>query len=222
MATSSVSRETTTSPFRVRLGALALAVSGILFLLYPALRPYSDEVSLQGAAAFASPFWVLAHMLAVGGFILLALSLLGLHNALQKTPVERLMSVALVLTWIGAGFTLPYYGAEVFGLHAIGQEALNQHSAALLALANAIRFGPAVYAFAVGLLLLAVGPILVAIAVWRSGTLSRWSGILFALAFALYIPQFFGTPPIRIAHGVLVAIGCLWLAWSMIQSQQQR
>lgn len=33
----------------------------------------------------------------------------------------------------------------------------------------------------------------------------------------LYLPQFFGPPPVRIAHGVLLAVGCLWLAgglWS--------
>jgi hypothetical protein len=35
---------------RVRLGALALAVAGVLFVLYPAIRPYSDETSLEGAA----------------------------------------------------------------------------------------------------------------------------------------------------------------------------
>ena len=60
-----------------------------------------------------------------------------------------------------------------------------------------------------GLLLLAVGAVLVAIAVWRSGTLSRWSGIPFALGFVLYLPQFFGTQPIRMAHGLLVALGCI-------------
>ncbi len=222
MTKTSASRETTASPSRVRLGALSLALSGILFLLYPALRPFSNEASLQGAEAFASPFWVLAHMLAVVGFILLALGLLGLHSALQNTTVERLMFVALVLTWIGVGFTLPYYGAEIFALHAIGQEAVRQQSVTLLALVDAVRYGPAIFVFAVGLLLLAVGPILVAIAVWRSGTLSRWSGMVFALGFALYIPQFFGTQPIRVAHGVLVAVGCIWLAWSMVQGQLQR
>jgi hypothetical protein len=58
---------------------------------------------------------------------------------------------------------------------------------------NAVRYGPAIFDFAAGLLLLAVGSILVAIAVGRSGMLSRWSGSIFALAFALYIPQFFMT-----------------------------
>jgi hypothetical protein len=222
MITPSLSRETPASPSAVRLGALSLALAGILLFLYPALRPYSNEASLQGAEAFASPFWILAHMLAIGGFILLALSLLGLYGVLRNTPIRRLMAVALILTWIGVGFTLPYYGAEIFALHAIGQAAVSQHSVALLPLVNAVRYGPAIFVFAVGLLLLAVGPILVAIAVWRSGVLSRWSGIVFALGFALYIPQFSASPPIRVAHGALVAIGCLWLAWSMIQSQRRQ
>jgi hypothetical protein len=38
----------------VRLLAVSLAVAGILFVLYPLLRPFSDESSLQGAQAFAS------------------------------------------------------------------------------------------------------------------------------------------------------------------------
>ena len=205
-----------TNASRVRLFAVSLAVAGILFVLYPLLRPFSDESSLQGAQAFASTAWIVAHLLAIVGFILLALGLLGLHLALQQSAVERLAFLALVLSWIGVGLTLPYYGAEVFGLHAIGQEAVRQHSSALLALANAVRFGPGFIVIVVGLLLLAVGSILVALAVWRSGTLSRWSGIPLALGFALYLPQFLATQPIRVAHGLLVALGCIWIAFGMV------
>ena len=57
-----------TNASRVRLGALSLAVSGILFVLYPLLRPFSDESSLQGTQAFASTAWIVAHRLAVVGF----------------------------------------------------------------------------------------------------------------------------------------------------------
>lgn len=219
--TSSSSHKTAVSMTQIRLGALSLALAGILFFLYPLLRPFSDETSLQGAAAFASPFWILAHMLAVVGFILLALSLLGVYQALSNTTARRLASVALVLTWIGVGFTLPYYGAEIFALHAIGQEAIKQQSVALMPLVNAVRYGPAIFVFAIGLLLLAIGPILVATAVWRSGRRARWSSAIFASGFALYIPQFFGTQPLRVAHGALVALGCIWFAWNLIQSQQK-
>ncbi|GGD97689.1 hypothetical protein [Paenibacillus nasutitermitis] len=223
MATTSASKEKTVFSSRARLEALSLIVSGFLFILYPVLRPFSDESSLQGAEAFASTAWVLAHVLAIVAFILLALGLLGLQSIFQKTTAGGLTSLALILTWIGVGFTLPYYGAETFGLYAIGQEAVKQQSVTLLTLADAVRFSePAVVMFAVGLLLLAVGPILVAIAVWRSGTMSRWSGFPFALGFALYLPQFYGSQTIRVAHGLLVALGCIWVALSMLRSQKWR
>jgi hypothetical protein len=197
---------------RVRLGALALAGAGVLFVLYPAIRPYSDETSLQGAAAFVSSAWIVAHVLAMLGFVLVTLGLLALYATLRDTPAERFAFLALVTAWIGSGLTLPYYGAEAFGLHVLGQEAIRQHSTAIVGLANDVRYGPGVLLFIPGLLLLGIGAIVAAAGVWRSGTLPRWSGVPFGLAFALYIPQFFGSPVIRVAHGLLVTAGCLWLA----------
>lgn len=207
---------------RVRLGALALAVAGVLFVLYPAIRPYADETSLEGAEAFASNAWIVAHVLAMLGFVLVALGLLALYRTLQDTPAEGLAFFTLITTWIGVGLTLPYYGAEAFGLHAIGQEAMRQQSAALMSLANDIRYGPGIVLFGAGLVLLGLGAILAAVAVWRSGELPRWSGILFGLAFALFIPQFFGSPVIRVTHGLLMAVGCVWLAFAICRAQESR
>jgi hypothetical protein len=101
--TDMVARVTRPAPYRVRAAAVALAVAGILFVLYPALRPYTDESTLDGARAFTSTAWVASHVM---GMI----------------------------------------------------------------------------------------------------------GVLTGIAVALYLPQFFGPPPVRMAHGVLLAIGCLWLA----------
>lgn len=212
-------------PARVRLGAISLAVAGILFLLYPAIRPFSDETTLQGAAAFASAAWLLSHMLAMVGFTLLAIGLLGLTVALQESAAGRLAYWAAVVSILGIGLTLPYYGGEAFGLHAIGQEALNEHSAALVGLANVVRGGPELGMFVAGLLLIGAGAILVAIAIWKSGVLPRWSGVPLALGFALFIPQFFGTQPLRVAHGLLITVGCLWLAavmWRSITGHSSR
>ncbi len=206
----------------VRLTAIGLAIAGILFILYPAIRPFSDEVTLQGAAAFASPQWILAHTLAIVGFILMTLGLFGLYLLLQASRVNRLAFWGLVLSWIGVGLTLPFYGAEVFGLHAIGQAALAQQNAAVLALANQVRFGPGFIVIITGLLLLAIGAILAAIAIWKSLRLAKWGGVLFAFGFALYIPQFVATQPIRVAHGVLIAIGCIWIAVGMWQASNIR
>lgn len=197
-----------------RSGALALAVAGVLFVLYPAVRPWQDESTVEGATkAMNSGAWVAAHLFAMVGFILVALGLLGLWNAVRRTRAERLALAAVVTTWIGVGLTLPYYGAEDFGLNAIARKAAEGQVSDLLGLVEAVRFSPVpITTFGLGLLLLAAGAVLAAVASWRSGVLARSSGILFAAGFVLFLPQFFTPPVVRIAHGVLVAAGSIWLA----------
>ncbi|WP_326643709.1 hypothetical protein OIE67_23310 [Nonomuraea fuscirosea] len=187
-----------------RLTAAAYATGGLLFLLYPAIRPSGDD-----AAAMASTAWVTGHAAAMIGFILLGLGALGLHQVLG----DRLSLRAAVVTWIGAGLTLPYYGAEDFGLNVIARRSLRDGAPALMELAEEFRYGPvAVTMFAGGLVLLGVGTVMAALAIWRSGTLPRWSGVPLALGFALFIPQFFGPYPLRVAHGALILVGGLWTA----------
>ena len=205
---------------RLRLTSACFAVAGLLFVLYPAIRPFSDESSLQAAAAFASTAWVVSHSLAVVGFVLLVLGVFGLYLLLQKTAVERLALIALVLSWIGVGLTLPFYGAEVFGLHAIGMEALKQNNAALVSLANAVRGEPGIWFIVIGLVLLGAGVIVFAVAIWRSGVFTRWVGIPLAAGFALYIPQFTASQPLRVAHGFLITLGCGLIAWNVLVSRR--
>ena len=83
---------------RIRVAAISLALSGIFFVLYPAIRPASDESSLLGAEAFASFSWVLAHSLAMA-FVLLVWGLLGQYIRLQETTVECRAIQAFVLSW---------------------------------------------------------------------------------------------------------------------------
>jgi hypothetical protein len=197
----------------IRAGAIGLAVAGILFEIYPAVRPYSDESTLAGAAAMASPEWLVAHLSAIAGFILLGMGLLTLRSIVGRT---RLMTATLVTGLLGVGLTLPYYGAEVFGAHAIGSRALADHNVALMQAVSDMRFQPAaVFTFAAGLLLLVAGTILAAIAIWSSAVLPRWSGVALAVAWALFIPQYWGPPAFRIAQGLLITAGCVWVAIGM-------
>src|ERR1700694_2710328 len=69
----------------------------------------------------------------------------------------------------------------------------------------------------VGLLLIGISAVVVATGGWKSHIFPNGSGVPSALGFALYIPQFFGTQPIRVAHGGLVTAGCLWIAASLWQ-----
>jgi hypothetical protein len=200
--------------------ASALGLSGLFFVLYPAIRPFSSEKGLDGARAFASSSWIVAHSLGILGFVLLALGSFGLYERLRATEAGPRTFKATLLLWLGAGLTIPYYGAEVFGLHAVGQRALSQNDPALVKpLIHAIRWETGIYFILIGLVLLAVGAIMIATAVWRSGTLHRWAGVPLAAGLVLYIPQFTGPQPIRIAHGALMLIGCAWLGWSLLQHE---
>ncbi|MFF2450558.1 hypothetical protein ACFVSW_26290 [Neobacillus sp. NPDC058068] len=198
--------------FHKHFSALSLVISGTLFVLYPAIRPFSDESSMEGAAAFASTEWLVAHIFAIIGFTLLPLGLLGLHNSLKESALKSLTYSAVVFCLLGIGLTLPFYGGETYGLHAIGLEAITRQTDAIVSLANVVRSGPGLIMFIIGLLFLAAASIIVAITVWRSGTYQKWSGIPFALGISLYIPQFFAGQPLRVAHGFLVFLGCVLIA----------
>lgn len=205
------------SHVRVRLGAVAIAVAGVLFLLYPALRPWRNESTVEGAMqAMSSGNWVSSHLFAMIGFILVPLGLLAVWSVVSRTRAEPLALAAVVTFWVGAGLVLPYYGAEDFALNAIAGKVAEGQPMDLLGLVEAIRYSPvAATTFATGLVLLAVGAVLAAIAIWRCEVLPRFSGVLFALGFALFLPQFFTPPAVRITHGVLVAVGSIWMARSL-------
>jgi hypothetical protein len=206
------------------IGALCLMVAGVMFVLYPAVRPWKDESTADGAVnAMSSSAWVAAHAFAMIGFILVALGLLALAAAVRGTRAERTAWAAVVTSWIGAGLTLPYYGAEDFGLHAIASHAAAGEPIDVLSLVKDVRYQPvAITMFGVGLTVLAVSGVLTAIAVARSGRLSRYAGWLFAVGYVLFLPQFFGPPAVRIAHGVLLGIGLLWLAVALWRSSPER
>ncbi|MBB1255692.1 hypothetical protein [Streptomyces alkaliterrae] len=197
----------------LRWAAVALATGGVLLALYPALRPYSDETTLDGANAMASGRWALSHLAGMLAFILMPLGLIGLRAAVDGTPGRRPLTAAFLTAWFGAGLALPYYGGEVFGLQAISEESVRTGDTELLTLADSVRMDavPATV-FSVAMLLFAATGVLVALAVARSGRTARWLGLPFGAALVLYLPQFFGGPPLRIAHGVLAAVGFLLLA----------
>src|SRR6267143_6980701 len=94
------------------------------------------------------------------------------------------------------------------------------NNAALVSLINQVRFGPGIIFVLTGLVLVAAATILAAFAIWKSGIMPKWSGVPLAIAFAVYIPQLQGDPffqPIRVAIGLLIALGCTWMAWGMLK-----
>ncbi|HEY1135059.1 MAG TPA: hypothetical protein VGE77_10815, partial [Nocardioides sp.] len=187
------------------LPAGALALAGAALAAYPALRGYAVEDGLAAAELYARPAWLWAHALAMVGFALVAWGLGAVHALAQ-----RWMTVGLVLL-------LPYYGAEAYGLHAVGRRVVETGDAAVLAAgdgaADLFRYEPvAVTLFALGWVALAVAGALLVRGAPRDPRLRRAGLVLTGVALATYLPQFFLPAPGRVAHGVVAAVGLVALA----------
>ncbi len=195
--------------------AMPAASAGILMAAYLLLRPYGDaesSTSRAAAEAYASGWWVVAHLL--GALALVQVGRLGLRiDDLLATTTTR---IARWTGLAGAVLVLPFYGLETFALHGIGHAGLTDPS--VLPLVDEVRDHPAAVApFALGFLLLAVSGIAVALAWQRAVSAGRWAGPAWAawplaVATALLLPHFFLPPAGRMAFGVAFAVVALLLA----------
>ncbi|RJO73634.1 hypothetical protein D5S18_20840 [Nocardia panacis] len=198
---------------------MGLALAGILFLVYETVAPRTAQNTLEGAASWTSPGWSIGHVAAIIGLILIPLGWAGLRNTLADKRTERLADLAATLGQIGSALAISYYGAEVYGLRAIGARAVADGDASLTAIGEDFRMNPiAAAVFAIGLALIAAAAVLAAVALWRSGTVRRWSGVPMATAMVLYLPHFSLPHAARIGWGALVTVGAVWIATELWRS----
>jgi hypothetical protein len=193
--------------------AAGLTITGIALAAYPALRPYGPEAGLEGAADFGSGAWLAAHALGMVGFVSLAFTLRVAAASQPWAWSGRPVREAETRAWLAVALLLPYYGAEAYGLNQVGRYATEHGDAGVLDVADAFRYAPfEITTFTLGLFaLLLVGGRL-AHGMWRTGRLGRTGGLLAGLGLATYLPQFFGTPEVRMVHGLLLGLGLLLMA----------
>lgn len=112
---------TTAHSTRIPAGAIVLGAAAFLLSTFPFLRPFfalnvfEPETSIALASpAFASMAWLVSHLLAMLGFVLLhvgALSLYGFHTG---SDGERLAFRGLVWSVPGVALILPAFGVETY------------------------------------------------------------------------------------------------------------
>ena len=205
---------------RRHVDAALLALSGLFFLAFPVIRPFGDGSGDPKVIAetFASAAWVVAHVLGLLALILLAL---GLHGLIPFARNQNLAYAGFLISTIGAGLTVAFFGAEAFGLHSIGEQALREGRTDALELANDLRFGPAIFVMLAGLPAVVIGTCIVAFALWGS-SLPRWSVAALAVGvflWAVVLGVASPNQPIRIAESLLLAAGSWALAWSVLRGQ---
>jgi hypothetical protein len=190
--------------------------TGLLMAGYLIVRPYGDTGSdAEAARAFASTSWLVAHICGALALASFAWLTVRLRDLVDSAPARIARWSAL----LGAALVLPYYGAESFGLHAVGERVVEGDTAAF-ALVDQIRNQPAALTmFGLGLLLLAVAGVATAVTTSRSRlTAPAWAAWPLGVGVALLLPQFYLPPVGRIAYGVLYLAAALVLFAALVRA----
>jgi hypothetical protein len=211
---------------RIRWGAFALALSAALFTVWGLLHPVSSiDLSNPTAASRSavSTIQFIADLSLLAAFTVLPLGLLTIYDRVKATQVERWGFVALVLMLLAVGPFLAGLGVALLAVPAAGEVVLRggQGGQGGVDVLKAIFGGPLLPVTLVSIVLLTIGSITLAIALWRARSLPRWAGLMYALGFAAVIllpvvaNQDSAQKMYRVLDGLLVGVGGLWLAWSI-------
>jgi hypothetical protein len=212
----------------IGIGLLGLPLYGAL-TFFSSLDPQPDpDTHYEAWSRFVTTdHYVLSHVL--GSTLGLAFAIFGtfaLGAYLASGRSGRLGLVAMVITVLGTALFLPAMGVTTYAAPEEGQAYL----------AGIERFSelPPIFADTVFALtsllvivLLFVGNVLLGVAVWRSGTLPRLAGAVWALAAVLMYPLGIvyavvilgvqSTPRTVLVGALLLVVGGGWMAWSALR-----
>lgn len=214
---------TTPAARLIQVGLWALPVYGLL-IAFTTLRPQPDQVSdPAGWASFvSSPSYLAGHVAGnVFGTVLVIFGTfaLGAFLSAGRAPRTALTGMVLAVTSYVL-FTVPGV-ISTFATPAVGAAYLAGNPAVLQ-----LEFSPIMTMIILGALLLAViGNAILSVAIWRSATLPRWAGVVWAaatltfyvLGFALGMATTGASLPTQPVGAGLMAVGGAWMAWAAIR-----
>jgi hypothetical protein len=208
----------------IGIGLLGLPLYGAL-TFFSSINPQPDYNTYPEAWAryVTTDHYVLEHLfLSIFSVIFAIFGVFALGAYLTASRAGGIGLVAMVITVLGSALLLVVLGVSTFAAPEQGQ--------ALLAGMDTNELPDTFADTALALTGLAyillgfVGNILLGVAVWRSGTLPKWAGALWAGAHVLlYVSQGYAatigprsTPPTVLVGTVLVVISGAWMAFSVL------
>jgi hypothetical protein len=211
----------------IGVGLLGLPLYGVL-TFWSSLDPQPDpNTDYEAWARFVTTdHYVLTHVFgSILGLILAIFGTFALGAYLARSRAGRLGLVAMIITVLGSALFLPGMGVSAFSAPEEGQAYLAgiKGLAELPTSSADIAFGATSLLMVV---LLLVGNVLLGVAVWRSRTLPKWAGALWAAAPVFMYPLGLvyeatigpaSTPPTVLVGALLVVVGGGWIAWRAIR-----
>ena len=210
----------------IRVGLFSLPLYGLL-TAYATLEPQPDQVAdPEGWARFVSnTSYLVGHILSnVLGAALAIFGTFALGAFLAASKAPRLALSGMVLAVIGQIFFTVPGALSTFATPAIGAAYLAGNRGVM-----ELQFAAAVTVIIVVALLLAtVGNGMLSAAIWRSGTLPRWAGIIWAagtlifyvLGAAAGMATTGASLPTQPIGALLLAISGAWIAWSALRQRE--
>ena len=216
---------TSASTAWIKPGLVALPLYGAI-LGFTTRTPQPDQViDPEGWARFvSSPSYLGEHIASsVVGAVLVIFGTLALGTFLLGTRAPRLALWGTILAVTGQTLFMVPGTISTFATPAIGAAYLRGNPEVMT-----VEFSPVLTLITgVALLLTVAGNIVLGVAIWRSGVLSKWAGLLWitgTLAFYVF-GAFLGMAttnaslPTQPVGAGLLAISGAWITWTVLRSR---
>jgi hypothetical protein len=177
---------------RLRAGAIAFGLAALMsipsvFSVHPPTDPAHNREFALGAN---SASFRLATSLGVYALTLVILGMFALYAIVARTRARRSALVGLVVFVVGAGCLLPGTGYATFMMPAAGILISQGHDQEVLLLFDQVFAEPGWIPVFLGGITYHIGLLVMSVAVWRSGTLSKWTAALLAAAALVGLATF--------------------------------
>jgi hypothetical protein len=214
---------TTSTTGWIKAGLAVLPLYGLL-IGYGTLKPQPDqETDLEGWARFvSSPSYLAEHIASnVVGSVLAIFGTFALGVLLATSRTARLALWGMVLAVAGSILFLVPGTVSTFATPPIGAAYLAGNRDVM-----ALEFSPALaLIIAVALLLAVTGNVILGVAIWRSGFLPRWAGLIwiaatltfYLLGYVLGVATTGASLPTQPMGALLLTISSAWIAWTVIR-----
>lgn len=203
----------------IRIGVLALPLAGLLALvgLYSTLQlgPGGILASGDNRAIVSTGYFMSVFLGNVLALTVLIFGVLALYAYLANSGEGALALGAMVLSIVGIALTLTSVGVYAYAVPALSQSFLNGQVESIRVIDSIFR-GPIGTIQGLILLIYSAGFIVFGVAIWRSGALPKWAGVLLAVHAPLISGPFsiVGT----VLGTLLAVVGGGWIALSVLRN----
>ena len=216
---------TSASTAWIKTGLVALPLYGLI-LGFTTRKPQPDQVvDPEGWAQFvSSPSYLVEHIASsIVGAVLVIFGTLALGAFLLRSRAPRLALSATVLGVAGQILFMVPGTISTFATPAIGAAYLSGNREVMT-----LEFSPVLTLITgVALLLTVAGNTVLGVAIWRSGTLPKWAGLLWIIGTLIFyvFGAFLGMAttgaslPTQPVGAALIAVSSAWIAWSVLRSR---